>query len=33
VGRTFFPEHLAARFGRVPGVTTTEVHGEAPVEG
>jgi len=33
VGSTFFPEHLAARFGRVPGVTTTEVHGEVPVEG
>ena len=33
LGSTFFPEHLAARFGRLPGVTTTEVHGEPPVEG
>ena len=33
LGSTFFPEHLAGSFARLPGVTTTEVHGEAPVEG
>ena len=33
LGSTFFPEHLANRFGRLPGVTTTEVHREAPAEG
>ena len=27
IGPTWFPEFLAARFGRLPGVTTTEVHG------
>ena len=33
VGRSYFPEQLAASFARVPGVTTTEVHGEVPAEG
>jgi hypothetical protein len=33
VGSTFFPEHLSNRFARLPGVTTTEVHGEVPAEG
>ncbi len=29
---TWFPEHLANRFGRLPGVTTLERHGPSPVE-
>ena len=33
IGATWFPESLANRFGRLPGVTTTEVHGpQAPQE-
>ncbi len=27
LGMTYFPEHLANRFGRLPGVVTTERHG------
>lgn len=27
IGTTWFPEHLANRFGRLPGVTTVERHG------
>ncbi|MBP1807205.1 hypothetical protein [Rubellimicrobium aerolatum] len=27
IRRTWFPEHLASRFARLPGVTTTERHG------
>ena len=33
VGSTWFPEQLSNRFARLPGVTTTEVHGAAPAEG
>jgi hypothetical protein len=29
IGTTWFPESLANRFGRLPGVATTEVHGAA----
>ena len=28
---TFLPNNLQARFGRLPGVTTTERHGAVPV--
>lgn len=27
IGATWFPEHLANRFGRLPGVTSIERHG------
>ena len=33
IGSTWFPEQLSVRFARLPGVATTEVHGEAPAEG
>lgn len=32
VGTTWFPEHLSNRFARLPGVTTTEVHGPPVTE-
>jgi hypothetical protein len=28
IGSSWFPEALSARFARLPGVTTTERHGE-----
>lgn len=33
LGTTLFPEHLAARFGRLPGVVTVERHGPLSREG